>query len=698
MNAGLFVMNPDSSDDDEPHRAVNGANQGHVYNHAGGPHQVSPQRSSPARNSPQHSSPRASPVGQVGTTSRNPSTGATPLPPIPSHQSGSSASNSHHSLPSATSSASPSAPHATSRPLPIVNAPNSNASNIQPLLSASHPILPMLPLGSPLLSAFPLPSPSGQEMALSLSQNSNCNGASGNAAAGSARPTLPQPPPQPERHRDFGQKPRALTTPSVERDVLREARGTNSAYREQPGSPSRALPPLPSKAQSVPSPTVGHLKHESSPKSHLGYFHPPHLFPPTPSSVTSGSSVTRGSSPDNALHVPDRRPRSNSMLKVLLQVTIDNDAFSVVDITGVNTAEAIRERIFSKVSAAPGVFALDYGLMQQLRFRDDDYPTLSLFRTDIGEQPEPTPISHSNLLQLCQTLGDSRASLKFLVKQTHAPRSSSSMVPPPSATDFTNQDPPAIVTEGQAPRYTPDAHSGGHSKDGSLSSASGVSMDHCQGSFHSLSDAEDLSIFGTRSLRQPTLSTSSASPISGNTSHPSLHANPNLSPVRVRAGSISTPDLTRNPLDSDSTYQLPPSVFPANSHRDLSATIRANPSPAPAPPPVANAFPVPLAGPSSASSPSASYPAATPGFEGVDRATLDEMDEETKALVLQMTQEDQQRLAQRQEQLRADAQLALRTQETEREHWHRDQIRRQSELDQLANDAAEAVSAQRLRN
>jgi hypothetical protein len=39
----------------------------------------------------------------------------------------------------------------------------------------------------------------------------------------------------------------------------------------------------------------------------------------------------------------------NASAKRLLQVTTDNEQFTLVDITGMNTAEAIRDRIFSKV-------------------------------------------------------------------------------------------------------------------------------------------------------------------------------------------------------------------------------------------------------------------------------------------------------------------------------------------------------------
>lgn len=46
------------------------------------------------------------------------------------------------------------------------------------------------------------------------------------------------------------------------------------------------------------------------------------------------------------------RARSGSVQssKVRVQVTTDNESFTTVDITGMQTAEGIKERVFSKVS------------------------------------------------------------------------------------------------------------------------------------------------------------------------------------------------------------------------------------------------------------------------------------------------------------------------------------------------------------
>jgi hypothetical protein len=69
----------------------------------------------------------------------------------------------------------------------------------------------------------------------------------------------------------------------------------------------------------------------------------------------------------------------------------------------------------------------------QLRFRDDDYPSLTLYRTDIGETPESDSVGRAQLFELCKSQGDAKGSLKFLVMQTSmAPSPSSAAIPPPT--------------------------------------------------------------------------------------------------------------------------------------------------------------------------------------------------------------------------------------------------------------------------
>lgn len=52
----------------------------------------------------------------------------------------------------------------------------------------------------------------------------------------------------------------------------------------------------------------------------------------------------------NATAAGPSRLRAGSMQKVLLQVTTDNEQFTLVDISGMKTADGIKERVFSKVS------------------------------------------------------------------------------------------------------------------------------------------------------------------------------------------------------------------------------------------------------------------------------------------------------------------------------------------------------------
>ncbi|ORX33974.1 hypothetical protein BD324DRAFT_637857 [Kockovaella imperatae] len=182
-----------------------------------------------------------------------------------------------------------------------------------------------------------------------------------------ASPLLPPlPPPQPERHLR-----RAQTTPIPEppRHEQRPSLGSSS--------PSRALPPLPS----------------------------PPISSPDPARVTSPSDMVSPSS---------SRARSGSLLgKIRVQATVDNESFTTVDITGMQSAEGIKDKIFSK-----------------LRFRDDEYPHLSLFTTDVDLQPSSTRLTNEALLHLCLTKGDAKANLKFFVMQDHFGDSSATVVPP----------------------------------------------------------------------------------------------------------------------------------------------------------------------------------------------------------------------------------------------------------------------------
>ncbi|KAJ9104786.1 hypothetical protein QFC19_003927 [Naganishia cerealis] len=134
---------------------------------------------------------------------------------------------------------------------------------------------------------------------------------------------------------------------------------------------------------------------------------------------------------ESLIFVPFTAPANPKLGFVRLQVTVDNENFSVVDVSGVGSSEAIMERVFSK-----------------LRFRDDDHPSLAMFRTDIGENPEAIPVGKDKLFELCRTEGDAKGGLKFLVVQTAVLPSPSSMVVPPAilhagaGTLFSNMESP----------------------------------------------------------------------------------------------------------------------------------------------------------------------------------------------------------------------------------------------------------------
>jgi mitogen-activated protein kinase kinase kinase len=62
----------------------------------------------------------------------------------------------------------------------------------------------------------------------------------------------------------------------------------------------------------------------------------------------------RVSSPDDQFVSASNRARSSSInnQKVLLQATVDNEQFAVVDITGTQSADGIREKMLSRVSSS----------------------------------------------------------------------------------------------------------------------------------------------------------------------------------------------------------------------------------------------------------------------------------------------------------------------------------------------------------
>lgn len=145
----------------------------------------------------------------------------------------------------------------------------------------------------------------------------------------------------------------------------------------------------------------------------------PYLAPESPSILGYASSSTDSPRLNGGQRSSTSHQRDSSLFeRVLIQVTDDNERFSVVDISGVDSADAIKERMFAK-----------------LHLFDADHSSFQLFRTEIGQSEATGPVvSDDALLVLCLQMGDDRGTLKFLVHQTAPPPNSTvRAVPPPTS-------------------------------------------------------------------------------------------------------------------------------------------------------------------------------------------------------------------------------------------------------------------------
>ena len=197
-------------------------------------------------------------------------------------------------------------------------------------------------------------------------------------AASIVQPVPPQPPPQSERL-----VRRSLTTPASANVRLRtghEGRTLSGAIYDREVSPSSAPRPLPQiflpslkPAALPPLPTASLVGVPSTPSHAL----PTPMIPPhapnlirsqhdyqlrmqhdenrtaSPEDVMS-PVANMGDSSRNAVNHGSsailHKMRSGSVQNMVrLQVTTDNEQFTLVDITGMQTPDAIKERVFSKV-------------------------------------------------------------------------------------------------------------------------------------------------------------------------------------------------------------------------------------------------------------------------------------------------------------------------------------------------------------
>lgn len=291
VNPGLFIANPDNSDEEVHHSGGSPVSLGERGA------QRSPVKGSPATISSNGSGGRP----MLGSSS---SGGSGSIPIIPAGQ-GSPRSN----LP----------------PIPSIPAPQASPL---PAVSSSVPSPQPLP---------PTPGP-------------------------------PQPPPQPERH-----LARSATTPYP---AQQQPRGHSSrpslGASPFPTSPSRALPPLPMPSPTItptPQPNVSPAREFPSSAPAAQQAHPPAPSPIQSSVNSFGGQQQRMASPEATLSPATatsdgsrglmgptelgNRARSGSFQsqRIKLQVTTDNESFTTVDITGMTTAEGIKERVFSKVGS-----------------------------------------------------------------------------------------------------------------------------------------------------------------------------------------------------------------------------------------------------------------------------------------------------------------------------------------------------------
>ncbi|KAG9105773.1 hypothetical protein FRC07_009102, partial [Ceratobasidium sp. 392] len=121
--------------------------------------------------------------------------------------------------------------------------------------------------------------------------------------------------------------------------------------------------------------------------------------------------TTRAPSPDwRPLSPPGRRallplpPQRTPSERIIVAVTHDTESYVVVDITKQTDAQAVRERILTK-----------------LHIPDDLHASFAIYRTELGGFTIGGALDDNQLLIDCQHFGDDRGSLKFLAQRADAP-------------------------------------------------------------------------------------------------------------------------------------------------------------------------------------------------------------------------------------------------------------------------------------
>ncbi|CAE6478489.1 unnamed protein product, partial [Rhizoctonia solani] len=122
-------------------------------------------------------------------------------------------------------------------------------------------------------------------------------------------------------------------------------------------------------------------------------------------------SAVRLPSVPRALPLPPTRAspqRSVTKERIIVAVTSDGENYVVVNLTGLSDAQAIRERMLSK-----------------LHIPDDLHPIFGIYRTELRWIAIGGALDDNQLMIDCQHFGDDKGTLKFLVQPTDVPSESS---------------------------------------------------------------------------------------------------------------------------------------------------------------------------------------------------------------------------------------------------------------------------------
>ncbi|KAG8689612.1 hypothetical protein FRC09_012349, partial [Ceratobasidium sp. 395] len=285
-------------------------------------------------------------------------------------------------------------------------------------------------------------------------------------------PTIRAPSPRPTRTGHPAASPRTIASPSPTSYVSpsgSSARSSNSPGPEStppPPTPSHGLPPLDlgfaKPSHVTPNLPVGEDSDNQPESSATPHVYPPHIRRPSDGTRAIQSPSTRRPFSPPGRHVlspPQRTPSE----RIIVAVTHDAENYVVVDITGQTDAQAIRERILSK-----------------LHIPDDLHASFAIYRTELGGFAIGGALDNNQLLIDCQHFGDDRGSLKFLAQRADAPTDdldipvmppSNAPVPPmlPSQSTFSPgamRMPSMSRRTGSASpasdRLAPDGHMGGY--------------------------------------------------------------------------------------------------------------------------------------------------------------------------------------------------------------------------------------------